>query len=139
MGEGQSVFVIGAFDRGRLELRACAGPIAERPLRELSRRPGSHLGSAASRCGPCDGPSRRLVLEDVSILWSLQRRQHELLKTGHAHSFLTPPYPTQDYMRKTPNRVGSTPALSVAENASDRTRRVSRGATMPSSQRRAVA
>ena len=70
----------------------------------------------------------------------LQRRQHELLKTGHAHLFLTlPPNPPKNYMRKTPNRVGSVPALSVAENASDRTRRVSRGVTMPSSQRRAVA
>ena len=75
----------------------------------------------------------------VALPNRLQRRQHELLKTGHAHFFLRSPYPTQDYMRKTPNRVGSTPALSVAENASDRTRRVSRGVTMPSSQRRAVA
>src|SRR5262249_10620805 len=69
----------------------------------------------------------------------LQRWQHELLKTGHAHLFLSSPNPTQDYMRKTPNFVGSNPRFNVAENASDRTRRVSRGATMPSSQRRAVA
>ena len=42
----------------------------------------------------------------------LQRRQHELLKTGHAHLFLTlPPHPTQNYMRKTPNRVGSDPGV----------------------------
>ena len=41
-----------------------------------------------------------------------------------AHLFLTLPLP-QGYIRKTPNRVGSIPRLRVAENASDRTRRVS--------------
>ena len=43
------------------------------------------------------------------------------------------------YMRKTPNFVSGTGAFSVAEKASARTRRVSEGRMMPSSQSRAVA
>src|SRR4029079_6587987 len=43
------------------------------------------------------------------------------------------------YIRNTPNFVASTGALRQAEKASARTRRVSSGAMMPSSQSRAVA
>ena len=43
------------------------------------------------------------------------------------------------YIRNTPNFVSTTGAFSAAESASANTRRVSDGAMMPSSQRRAVA
>jgi len=43
------------------------------------------------------------------------------------------------YIRNTPNFVSGTGALSAAEKASARTRRVSPGRMMPSSQSRAVA
>jgi hypothetical protein len=43
------------------------------------------------------------------------------------------------YIRNTPNCEAGIGALSVAENASIRTRRVSAGVMMPSSHRRAVA
>ena len=43
------------------------------------------------------------------------------------------------YMRKTPNRVSGMGAFKAADKPRAKTRRVSRGSIMPSSQRRAVA
>ena len=73
----------------------------------------------------------------VSLPKHLQSWQHELLKARHAHLLYCSCL--HDYIRNTPNRVGSAGALSVAEKASERTRLVSCGAITPSSHRRAVA
>jgi hypothetical protein len=56
----------------------------------------------------------------------------------HRNSFICPLHRLR-YILKTPNLVLAIGAFKAADNASDKTRRVSDGAMMPSSQSRAVA
>ena len=120
--------------------------------RQVGARPVQAVGqdglvAAGQHSGAFLGgdPQRRdeFVLEraDADLLVSLpqqmQDRQHKLRKAGQPRLGLRFPLPA--YIRKTPKWVCCNGALSVEEKASERTRRVSWGVIIPSSQRRAVA